>query len=145
LRNEEQREAWYDMECPGARRAKIPAKFQIELYRYRVVESEAPVPIKSHTGNSMKSFYNSITRTQQKKARRGDRGGATTGAYIEVTVQEGRNLVAGDRNGLSDPYVIVQLNSTDKIRHKTSVVKSNLSPKCACPVKCNRLLFQRTS
>jgi hypothetical protein len=128
------------MTCTGAKKAKIPAKFQIQLYRYRVMDSEAPVAIKTHTGNSRKAFINSITRSQQKKARRGDRGGATTGVYLEVTVHEAKDLIAGDKNNLSDPYVIVQLNSTDKLRHKTAVIKNTLNPRSAL-FECRNALF----
>lgn len=44
---------------------------------------------------------------------------------LVVHVIEARNLLAMDLNGLSDPYVKIQLG---KQRAKTKVVKKNLSP-----------------
>lgn len=50
---------------------------------------------------------------------------ATTGRTIKVVVEEGRNLVAKDKDGNSDPYVLLQYGKTVR---KTKTVRRNISP-----------------
>jgi len=50
---------------------------------------------------------------------------------VRVTVREGRNLVARDSNGLSDPFCIVSvLDQTGKVKKekRTEVAKRTLNP-----------------
>jgi len=44
---------------------------------------------------------------------------------MKITVIQAKGLPAADRNGFSDPYVVLQLG---KVKHKTAVVKKNLNP-----------------
>ena len=47
---------------------------------------------------------------------------------LEVEVVEARNLLASDRNGLSDPYVVIDPKSLISRSEKTPVIKETLNP-----------------
>lgn len=47
------------------------------------------------------------------------------GIKLHVRVQEARNLAAKDSNGLSDPYVRLQLGSS---KAKSKIIYKNLNP-----------------
>jgi len=44
---------------------------------------------------------------------------------LTITVKRGKDLVARDHSGTSDPYVVIRLNEH---KFKTTVVKKNLNP-----------------
>ncbi|KAF9436033.1 hypothetical protein BGZ76_004991 [Entomortierella beljakovae] len=45
---------------------------------------------------------------------------------LTITIVRAKNLMAADRSGLSDPFVVFKVN--DKEAHKSEVVKKNLNP-----------------
>eukprot|EP01086_Lenisia_limosa_P002276 TRINITY_DN1501_c0_g2_i4.p1 TRINITY_DN1501_c0_g2~~TRINITY_DN1501_c0_g2_i4.p1 ORF type:complete len:345 (+),score=57.91 TRINITY_DN1501_c0_g2_i4:119-1036(+) len=47
---------------------------------------------------------------------------------ITVEVLQGRNLAAKDRNGLSDPYVVLKVDSRFTILKQTKIIKKTLEP-----------------
>jgi len=96
-------------------------KIRVKFLLNRLKESEVPVPLKSKTGGSVESFYNSITRTEIKKAlREGDRGGAETVAFVEVAVLEAENLPP---SSLNEAYFFINVNSSDKKKYKSKHAK----------------------
>lgn len=57
--------------------------------------------------------------------------------WVTFSIVEAENLPAGDANGLSDPYVTVDLSPGNKRILKTSVKPETLNPKWVCV--CNRI------
>jgi len=93
--------------------------------------TEIPEIIKTHTGGSTATYYNSITRSQLKKRiRQGDRGMDSEVEFLTVKVHEAKNLVFVNADSKSsDPYFSVFLHSSQQIVYKTKPVKNTVNPK----------------
>jgi hypothetical protein len=125
---EDQLESWVDLKGEKISGKGAAAQLKIGVSLQKLPLEEIPVPIKSHTGNSVESFYNSVTRTIVKKARKGDRNGATTVTWLDVTVIEGKGFAPLPGKKAANPYVILSLNSSDRKRRKGKVAHGALNP-----------------
>jgi serine/threonine protein kinase len=72
------------------------------------------------------------TSNTTSKSKSGGGGGkaqaAMKGGNVRVNLLRGEDLVAGDRNGLSDPFVVLTLNEQPKKKFKSKVIAKTLNP-----------------
>ncbi len=62
------------------------------------------------------------------QARKGDRNGATTVTWLDITVVEGKGFAPLPGKKAANPYVILSLNSSDKKKRKGRVAHGAQAP-----------------
>jgi len=116
LEEEQENSNWYKI--PGCN-----GEVKVTLMWRKMKQSEVPEIIKTHTGGSTKSYYNSITRTQLKKRiREGDRGGDSEVQYLTVKVLDSKDISG-------DIFFNAFLHSSQQITYKSPVKKNSTNPK----------------
>jgi len=117
-----------DVQVPGTS-GPACCSFSIEVREVGVNLDEAPKLLKTHTKNGKNRYYNSIDRTNMKKAiKRGERDERQQCAeWIDVRVnavklKEGfvQTLNASEIN----PYFFISLNSSSHVKHRSPVLRN---------------------
>eukprot|EP01126_Amoeba_proteus_P008953 TRINITY_DN1339_c0_g1_i1.p1 TRINITY_DN1339_c0_g1~~TRINITY_DN1339_c0_g1_i1.p1 ORF type:complete len:436 (-),score=67.13 TRINITY_DN1339_c0_g1_i1:48-1355(-) len=104
---------------------------KLTLMWYTLSKAEAPRPLWSHTGGSLKAHFNSLTRTAVKEAiRRGNRGAVTNVEWLQVKVHQAKDLemVNKETDSPTDPFFVIYLNSSQSVSYKGPISRNTPSP-----------------
>ncbi|KAL0479230.1 hypothetical protein AKO1_008051 [Acrasis kona] len=105
------------------------AYIMCRVYRHQGIDGESLWRVKamgdSATGRSCRETIETFYRTEYTKIV------VRQIAHHNIYISEGRNLIAKDKNGTSDPYFVVKINGEKKRRCDS--VKKTLNPKWTYP------------
>ena len=113
-----------ELSAVAAAQKKKAWKHAAEEVEAMVAAAKAPTPTRAEAASSTNSSW-SRARTLTGGLTRGSTNGEPAGT-VTVRVLRATSLIAGDKGGMSDPYVVVQ--SAGGKKEKTSVKKGTVNP-----------------